>query len=361
MNDQQEGLNSVNVTVNALQKLTKTHDEQIVVGVKDSIVVPADNPSERNQPVMNKLVEKVKSLETLSEELNKSQEALKEKVIVINEKIKVNETKIEELKKRIEQLTDNSKQLNDLLASTKEAGESINAEGAGIPVLSVKDSEVYEDSRKMSEVSLKEILKKFECKADKDEVNKLANITVELKERLEKAIASFEKSNQEKEFARTSLNEMTNNSTIINQVPDFSITEKERNDYRNLLEKLNLDMERLLHDTTSVNQLKDKIIRLEALMETKLDKEQFNRWLVDNNLNQILSGLAKKFANRNEMVKALKRLEARVITLEELMREDEGDNAESALIAKKPLGGWSCASCQRDIINLEGMRTQYYP
>jgi len=154
---------------------------------------------------------------------------------------------------------------------------------------------------------------------------------------------------------------MTNNSTLTNQVADFCITEKEWDNYRKLLEKLNFDMDKLLHDTESLSQLKDKVIKLEPLMETKIDKEEFNRWITDNNIKQILSGIVKKFADRNEMLKALKKLEARIIGLEELMNENEGDNVESVLLAKKPLGGWSCASCQRDIINLEGMRTQYYP
>lgn len=31
------------------------------------------------------------------------------------------------------------------------------------------------------------------------------------------------------------------------------------------------------------------------------------------------------------------------------------------MFAKKPLGGWSCASCEKGLINLYGLMAEYYP
>lgn len=31
------------------------------------------------------------------------------------------------------------------------------------------------------------------------------------------------------------------------------------------------------------------------------------------------------------------------------------------MFAKKPLVGWSCASCEKDIVNLYGNKADYYP
>ena len=31
------------------------------------------------------------------------------------------------------------------------------------------------------------------------------------------------------------------------------------------------------------------------------------------------------------------------------------------MFAKKPLGGWSCASCEKNLINLQGQQAEYNP
>ena len=37
------------------------------------------------------------------------------------------------------------------------------------------------------------------------------------------------------------------------------------------------------------------------------------------------------------------------------------DNEDDAMFTKKPLGGMSCASCEKDIINLYGRKADYLP
>jgi hypothetical protein len=34
---------------------------------------------------------------------------------------------------------------------------------------------------------------------------------------------------------------------------------------------------------------------------------------------------------------------------------------EDAMFSKRPLLGWSCASCDKDILNLAGRSAEYYP
>ena len=117
-----------------------------------------------------------------------------------------------------------------------------------------------------------------------------------------------------------------------------------------------------LRDLSDIKNLRRLIMELQAALEGKLDKEEFERWKAENDFNQIINGMLKKFADKNEMLNALKKLEARIAILEDLLREGrQFEGAEDALLAKKPLGGWSCASCQKDLINLEGMKVQYYP
>lgn len=37
------------------------------------------------------------------------------------------------------------------------------------------------------------------------------------------------------------------------------------------------------------------------------------------------------------------------------------ENEDDAMFTKKPLGGMSCASCEKDIINLQGRRVDFLP
>lgn len=47
-----------------------------------------------------------------------------------------------------------------------------------------------------------------------------------------------------------------------------------------------------------------------------------------------------------------------------MSRNGEGSHnhhEDDAMFTKKPLGGMSCASCEKDIINLQGRKVNYYP
>ena len=40
---------------------------------------------------------------------------------------------------------------------------------------------------------------------------------------------------------------------------------------------------------------------------------------------------------------------------------NQNDHEEDAMFTKKPLGGMSCASCEKDIINLQGRKVNFHP
>ena len=64
----------------------------------------------------------------------------------------------------------------------------------------------------------------------------------------------------------------------------------------------------------------------------------------------------KKFADKNETKRALKYLEKLIKESETVKIVKDGDDA---MLAKKPLGGWSCASCQKDLEKLMGKIAPY--
>jgi hypothetical protein len=69
----------------------------------------------------------------------------------------------------------------------------------------------------------------------------------------------------------------------------------------------------------------------------------------------LLEQLSKKFADKKDTKKALKLLEKQIKNLYDLimsMRNQGGENEDDAMFTKKPLGGMSCASCEKNIVNL---------
>jgi cell division septum initiation protein DivIVA len=186
----------------------------------------------------------------------------------------------------------------------------------------------------------------------KDSINDIPKLKDKV-DALEKKIAQLNK-----ELVRLSSSDVFNN--IANQPSDLHADQLR--EMRGRLEKSLGDIAKLLKEVEGLKELKQRVIILEDMMEQKLDREEFERWKAENDLQKIIQGLIKKFADRNEMIKALKRLEERIMALEEYMREHLANNiTDNALFTTKPLGGWSCASCQKDIVNLEGMPAQFYP
>ena len=88
---------------------------------------------------------------------------------------------------------------------------------------------------------------------------------------------------------------------------------------------------------------------------------------------ELLDKVQKKFAEKGETKKALKHLEKEVgnfnglnIKINQLrnlanlffsLHNPDGDDS---LFAKKPLGGWSCAACEKGLINMQGIPAEYH-
>jgi hypothetical protein len=82
--------------------------------------------------------------------------------------------------------------------------------------------------------------------------------------------------------------------------------------------------------------------------------------MIMDRINEIVKGLIKQLADKNDTKKALKLLERQLQNLYNLiMSKGNGANEDDAMFTKKPLGGSSCASCEKDIINLQGRKVDY--
>jgi len=203
-------------------------------------------------------------------------------------------------------------------------------------------------------------------KLDKKDHEELFNIIANIKDsindipKLKDKVDAMEKkiAQLNKDLTKLSSSDILKN--MANQSSD--LYRDELKEMRGRLERLLGDIAKILKEVEELKELKQRVIILEGMMEQKLDHEEFERWKAENDFQKIIQGLMKKFADRNEMIKALKKLEERIMALEEYMREHIGNNAaNNALFTTKPLGGLSCASCHKDIINLEGMPAQFHP
>lgn len=254
------------------------------------------------------------------------------------------------------------------------------------------------------EASIKEIINGLNQKADKKQVESmqkqledLKNELLKLKELLQKLMKESNENKEglaslksrfeslESKFSYLSKtvtelqakiekgghSEKGKDQNLLAQDAKSHIDDEEWNEIKRSVEKLKKDVSDILRELESLRDLKSRLSAFESMLDLKLDKEEFEKWKQGSNIEQILSGLVKKFADRNEMLKALKKLENRLLMLEEMItKEGIVDTGENAMLTKKPLGlsftliflgGYSCASCQKDLINIEGFRVPYYP
>jgi hypothetical protein len=85
--------------------------------------------------------------------------------------------------------------------------------------------------------------------------------------------------------------------------------------------------------------------------------------ILQDRISEVVKGLTKQLADKNDTKKALKLLERQLKNLYDLFmsRGGHNENEDDAMFTKKPLGGMSCASCEKDIVNLQGRKADYLP
>lgn len=100
---------------------------------------------------------------------------------------------------------------------------------------------------------------------------------------------------------------------------------------------------------------------MQDALNQKADFAQMDKALQDR-LSDIVKALTKQFADKADTRKALKIHEKQFQNLYNLiMSKGGGDNEEDAMFSKKPLGGLSCASCEKGLIDMHGKRVEFMP
>lgn len=130
-------------------------------------------------------------------------------------------------------------------------------------------------------------------------------------------------------------------------------------DLEDKLQKLRDDFEKFKADV--MGWLKD----LQNALANKADLsalKDLEKYLLSK-IEDLANDLDKRFADKNETKKALKALEKQIKNLYDLIMSRQGapQGEDDAMFAKKPLGGWSWASCAKDLINLQGIPAEFVP
>ena len=101
---------------------------------------------------------------------------------------------------------------------------------------------------------------------------------------------------------------------------------------------------------------------MQDALNQKADFAQMDKALQDR-LSDIVKALTKQFADKADTRKALKIHEKQFQNLYNLImsKGSGGDNAEEAMFSTKPLGGLSCASCEKGLIDMHGKRVEFMP
>jgi chromosome segregation ATPase len=99
---------------------------------------------------------------------------------------------------------------------------------------------------------------------------------------------------------------------------------------------------------------------LRSLLDTKASLSDFKS--LEERLQEkviaVCEAMGNKFADRADTKRSLKYLESMIREFIEFgSRKPTGDDA---MFAKKPLGGWSCASCETNLEKLKGISAAYY-
>jgi len=115
-------------------------------------------------------------------------------------------------------------------------------------------------------------------------------------------------------------------------------------DFEAMIDKLKMEMTKAFGNVQEQLNSKASTDALNDLETSLLDK-----------MNELFQALVSKFADKNEMKKILKHLEQQLKNLYDVvmnLQPSGRGNEEDAMFSKKPLGGFSCASCDKNIVNL---------
>ena len=113
-----------------------------------------------------------------------------------------------------------------------------------------------------------------------------------------------------------------------------------------------------------IKKINDLIKQITESLNNKADIEDLNelRDFILGKIDDLINDFNKKFADKNETNKSLKNLEDQIKKLYALIKsKHEIHEADTWLLAKKPITGFSCAACESYIGDLRNSKYKFIP
>jgi hypothetical protein len=135
----------------------------------------------------------------------------------------------------------------------------------------------------------------------------------------------------------------------------------EYNTFNDFKYQTNKEIESLKTKTDELKKLIDDILLMLNSKISEDDLKKLEEYLLSK-IEELKIASNKKFADKNDMAKSIRHLELQIKHSLEIKKVDKGDNW---LLAKKPIAGYSCASCESYIgdlhDNMEYIAWNKYP
>ena len=226
---------------------------------------------------------------------------------------------------------------------------------------------IYPENIEEVALKLRRIEQKLHIKAGEDQFESLQNTVNDLSEKFKQLLA-----NNQKEAANSSTPRPLE-SSILNSINRKVAGFEEA--IRGLKIPSGLDLTQLWDELKKIWQLtqnlsasfeelkkieKDKKSEIYFKLDSKADLDSLK--FIDDKLKKMIENLTEKFisqyAEKTDMRRGLRYLENMIKNLESGKLKPEGDDA---MLARKPLEGWSCGSCEKKLESLTGRIPSHSP
>ena len=168
-------------------------------------------------------------------------------------------------------------------------------------------------------------------------------------------VTEIDKANNQIDELKSRINELIlnlyGNTEELYEIDKDSKFVKEK-DFDKYKKNIGYEIERIWAE---INQLKELIQSKEELIKDKCtfkDLDNNNAYLLKK-FEELLEDLNKKYVNKSDNSKAFKNLEAQFKKIILLLAAKTDNDNENWLIVKKPMNGYTCASCESYIGDLK--------
>lgn len=77
-------------------------------------------------------------------------------------------------------------------------------------------------------------------------------------------------------------------------------------------------------------------------------------------LKEMIETFLKQFANKDECMKRFAQLSKKLKEIMELLSKDKEADEQDAMFSKRRLGPQACASCEKNLVNMQGQPVDHY-